>query len=79
MTVEASELRRKAGECTPPQLPPLLHTPEAAAERLQCGRSLIYELMRSGEIESVKVGRLRRIPESALVDYVERLRLANAS
>lgn len=53
---------------------PLLHAPESAAERLQCGRTKVYELMNSGELESVKVGRLRRIPEAALVAYVERLR-----
>lgn len=53
---------------------PLLHSPEGAAERLQCGRTLIYELMASGEIESIKIGRLRRIPDDALVAYVNKLR-----
>ena len=58
---------------------PLLHTPEAAAERLQCGRTKIYELMASGELESVTIGRLRRIPDAELVAYVERLRAAERS
>jgi excisionase family DNA binding protein len=52
----------------------LLLSPEAAGERLQCSRTTIYELMASGQLESVKVGRLRRIPAAALVEYVERLR-----
>jgi excisionase family DNA binding protein len=53
---------------------PLLLAPEVAAERLQCGRTMIYELMATGQIESVKVGRLRRIPTAALAAYVARLR-----
>lgn len=53
---------------------PLLLTPEVAAERLSCGRTKIYELLRSGELESVKVGRLRRVPVDALNAYVESLR-----
>lgn len=52
----------------------VLLTPEVAAERLACGRTKIYELLRSGELESVKVGRLRRIPAEALAEYVARLR-----
>lgn len=52
----------------------VLLTPEVAAERLACGRTKLYELLRSGELESVKVGRLRRIPEDALTAYVTRLR-----
>lgn len=53
---------------------PLLLTPERAADRLEVGRTKIYELMASGDIESVKVGRLRRVPAAALQEYVERLR-----
>lgn len=47
---------------------------EEAAERLAIGRSLMYRLVLSGEVQSVPVGRLRRIPCGALTDYVERLR-----
>lgn len=52
---------------------PLLLTPEAAAERLSVGRTTIYELIASGEIFSVKIGRARRVPAAALADYVARL------
>ena len=52
---------------------PLLHTPEEAAERIRCKRAMIYKLLNAGAIDSVKVGRLRRIPEAALVAYVESL------
>lgn len=53
---------------------PLLLTPEVAAERLSCGRTKVYELIRTGALESVKVGRLRRVPVDALNAYVESLR-----
>ncbi len=51
----------------------LLYTPEGAAARLAQGRTTIYELMKSGELRSVKIGRSRRIPAAALEDYVNRL------
>jgi excisionase family DNA binding protein len=55
---------------------PLLYSPERAAERLELGRSKVYELMRSGELESFTIGRARRIPADALHAYIERLRAA---
>lgn len=48
-------------------------TAEEAAERLCIGRTLMYELIRCGEIESVRIGKLRRIPASAIQDYAARL------
>ena len=47
---------------------------EEAAQRLGIGRSLMYELVLSGAVESVPLGRLRRIPSECLVEYVARLR-----
>lgn len=47
---------------------------EEAAERLQIGRTKMYELVSRGDIESVPIGRLRRIPSECLEEYVERLR-----
>ena len=52
----------------------LLHPPEEAAQLLTISRSQLFELLARGEIESVKIGRLRRIPHDALTAYVERLR-----
>jgi len=51
----------------------LLLSPSEAAERLSMGRSKIYELMRLGEIRSVKIGGCRRIPRAALADFVASL------
>jgi excisionase family DNA binding protein len=47
---------------------------EEGAEQLGIGRSLMYRLVLAGEIQSVPVGRLRRIPSEALTEYVDRLR-----
>jgi excisionase family DNA binding protein len=58
--------------------PRLLLRIEEAAERLGIGRSLMYRLVLSGAIESVPVGRLRRIPSECLREYVDRLRAQTA-
>jgi excisionase family DNA binding protein len=44
---------------------------EAAAARLS--RSVLYELIRSGQLRTVKQGRRRLVPVSALAEYVARL------
>jgi excisionase family DNA binding protein len=62
-----------------PATVPLVLTIEQAAERLGIGRSLMYALVSSGEVESVTIGRLRRIPADALVEYIARLRRATST
>jgi excisionase family DNA binding protein len=52
----------------------LLTIPEAAAA-LRISRTKFYELLDAGEIESVHIGRSRKIPADALHDYVNRLRV----
>lgn len=52
----------------------LLLTPEHAAEVLAVGRTKLYELLRTGALESVRIGAARRIPAAALTAYVEQLR-----
>ncbi len=54
----------------------LLRVEEAAA-RLGIGRTLMYRLVLSGEVESIPLGRLRRIPAECLDEYVARLRLVH--
>lgn len=51
----------------------LLLTPEEAARRLAIGRTTVYELLSSGALRSVQIGRCRRVPVSALSAFVERL------
>ena len=48
----------------------LLLTVVEAAHRLGIGRTLMYELLNSGQIESVHVGRLRKVPVEALKRFV---------
>ncbi|MYR70172.1 MULTISPECIES: helix-turn-helix domain-containing protein [unclassified Streptomyces] len=63
--------------------PPLtaLHAAEAAPAldlltvpqvmvRLQLGRSAVYDLLRSGQLASITLGRARRIPTHALTDFI---------
>ncbi|MCI0387085.1 excisionase family DNA-binding protein [Streptomyces sp. CNQ085] len=57
----------------------VLLTVEEAARRLSIGRTYCYSLISSGELESVPVGRLRRVPAEAVHDYVVRLRRAHRS
>lgn len=45
-----------------------------AARCLSVGRSTLYELIHSGEVETVHIGRLRRVPADCLSDVVERCR-----
>lgn len=52
------------------------HTPETVykastvAELLSCDRSGVYRLIRSGELRVVRIGKLVRIPASALDDFL---------
>ena len=74
--------RRSRPAAAPPERPSvdialrpddlLLLPVDEAARRLSIGRSLLYELLASGEIHSVHVGRLRRVPASALTDFINR-------
>jgi excisionase family DNA binding protein len=53
---------------------PLLLTAEQAGALLGICRTKVYELLRNGQLESVRIGTSRRIPRTALADYVQRLR-----
>ena len=57
--------------------PQLLLTVEEAADRLRICRSNMYKLISSGEVDSIQIGRLRRVTPSALEDYVRRLTSGN--
>ncbi|MFJ8795548.1 helix-turn-helix domain-containing protein [Streptomyces sp. NPDC102462] len=47
----------------------LLTVPQVMA-RLQLGRSAVYDLLRTGQLASITLGRARRIPAHALTDFV---------
>ena len=52
----------------------LLLTVVEAAQQLGIGRTLMYELLCSGQVESIHVGRLHRVPAEALTDFIARQR-----
>lgn len=57
---------------------PLLLTVVEAARLLGVGRSTTYELLAAGELESVHIGRCRRVPVAAVEDFVATLRAARS-
>jgi excisionase family DNA binding protein len=54
--------------------PRVLLTVEEAARRLNIGRTTMYALVSSGAVESVTIGRLRRVPSECLENFVAALR-----
>lgn len=56
--------------------PRILLRVEEAAHRLGIERTLMYALIQSGDVESVRLGRLRRIPVDCLDEFVANLRAA---
>ena len=56
----------------PLQRKALYRIPEAMRQ-LSLSRSVIYELIRSGRLRTVKEGRTRLVPESAIAEYVDLL------
>jgi excisionase family DNA binding protein len=61
-----------------PELPtklsaPSLHPVESVMERLNVGRSTVFELIATNKLRSVKVGRRRLVSEAALCEFIEAL------
>ena len=52
----------------------LLYTTDEAAEVLAISQRQVFHLLSKAEIESILIGRSRRIPRQALEQYVERVR-----
>jgi excisionase family DNA binding protein len=57
----------------------LLYSVDEAADLLGIGRTFMFRLIATGEIDSLKIGRRRMIPSEALERYIERLRSASAA
>ncbi|GAA0264777.1 helix-turn-helix domain-containing protein [Cryptosporangium japonicum] len=64
----------EGGTTTPETREQLLYTIPEAAAALRVSRTTIYELLDARTLESVHIGRARRIPAEALRAYVESLR-----
>lgn len=50
----------------------MLLSPDEACEVLGVKRSTLFKMLEKGEISSIKVGRLRRIPVQGLHDWVQK-------
>ncbi len=49
------------------------YTVEQVAKMLHVGRDKIYYLLRTGQLRSIKIGKLRRITEEQLANFIESL------
>lgn len=52
---------------------PILVTVDELAETLSIGRTAAWELVRKRKIKSVKIGRTRRVPVTAIQEYIDNL------
>jgi len=55
---------------TAPNAPDRLLRDVEVAEMLGCGRSFVWGLIIKGELQSVHIGRLRRVPASSVAAYI---------
>jgi excisionase family DNA binding protein len=49
------------------------YTVEQVAEMLHVGRDKVYYLLRTGQLRSIKIGKLRRITDRHLAEFVNSL------
>jgi excisionase family DNA binding protein len=50
-----------------------LNSIEQVQTRLGIGRSMVFELIGSGKLRSVSIGRRRLVPETAIAEFIEAL------
>jgi excisionase family DNA binding protein len=53
------------------------YTVEQVAEILHVGRDKVYYLLRTGQLHSIKIGKLRRITNQHVADFVASLEDGN--
>jgi excisionase family DNA binding protein len=78
---EATQTDHGVAESTVQRAMPnrVLLTIEEAAEQLGVGRTLMCKLIKTGDVESVQIGRLRRIHIDAVNEYAARLFAAQSA
>jgi len=52
---------------------PRLNTITQTTDRLGICRANLYNLLNSGDLRSVKIGRRRLVPEQAIIDFIASL------
>jgi len=55
---------------TPPAAPEPVLRVRDVSEHLDCDDDVIYRLIHEGQLRAIRVGRLIRIPQSALTDFI---------
>ena len=51
---------------------PLVYTVKEVSQTLQIGKTLVYRLIRSKKLRSIRVGNKYLVPRDALVDFLNR-------
>ena len=59
-----------------PEVERVLLRPEEAAKALGVSRTTVFELIRTGDLRSVKIGNARRVSATALAEFVAGLEAA---
>jgi excisionase family DNA binding protein len=59
-------------DLNPADPPPMLLRIDEVAHHLRYGRTKVYELIKSGEIPSIKIGGNTRVPMKALQKWIDR-------
>ena len=49
---------------------PVMFTPEQVAKIISVSRSQVFALIRDGELQSLTIGRSRRISQNQLISYI---------
>lgn len=52
--------------------PDSLLTVEETIQRLRVGRTTVHELVKGGELASIKIGRRRLFPEQSVAEFIAR-------
>lgn len=66
-------------EATGPSHTRLLYSVEEAALLLGIGRTYMFELVATGQVDSLKVGKRRKVTRAALDEFIERLAAREAA
>ncbi len=61
----------KVSEANAPSVPGSLMTVEEVAVMLRVGRNAAYDAVRRGDVPSVRIGKLIRIPRAAVMRMLE--------
>lgn len=52
---------------------PVMFDVRTVSRILSVSRSTVYELLRSGDLKAVRIGRVRRVSQNQLVDFINML------